>query len=86
MIRRPPLKPTDLMPWGPYKGTPMGKLPLDHLLWLREQSWLQDWPAIHAYVQTRKKELDGSFGAIVRPDDQDQPASTFEDYLRWRGS
>ena len=81
MIRRPPLLPTDPRPWGQHKGTAMRDLPIAHLVWLRDQPWLLDWPEIYAYVQTRQKEIEA---AEVHPEDEGGPPhfSTYEEYLR----
>lgn len=70
---------TDPMPWGEFKGTPMGELPLTYLDFLLRQPWLRDWPAIHGYVTSRKDEVIAARPKIEAPKDLD----TFDDYLKW---
>ena len=38
------------MPWGDHKGTPIGQVPSDYLLWLFKQTWIKEWPDLHAYL------------------------------------
>ena len=48
----------DPMPFGKYKGTPMGQLEASYLDWLRDQKWIGDWPTVKAYLDNNKKEID----------------------------
>lgn len=38
-----------LMPWGKYKGIPIGEVPAEYLLWLYEEKGIHD-PKVHSYV------------------------------------
>lgn len=47
-----------LMPFGKYKGTPMGKVPAEYLDWLIGQKWISDWPQVEKYILDNKKIID----------------------------
>lgn len=36
----------------------MKSVPLDHLAWLRAQPWIRDYPAMFAYIESRKADID----------------------------
>jgi hypothetical protein len=40
----------DPMPFGKYKGIPMGEVPSDYLDWLIGQDWIYQWPDVEAYI------------------------------------
>lgn len=40
-LNKKPLKDTDLMPWGKYKGWMLGKVPADYFIWLNDQQKVQ---------------------------------------------
>ena len=85
VIKRPPCSPDDALPWGIHKGVAIKDVPVAYLAWLRAQSWIGDYPAIFAYLETRKAELD-SFTASQSPVAGAAVSfSNYEDYLRLRG-
>lgn len=69
------------MPFGPHRGAPMRDVPVEHLAWLRSQSWLKDWPAVAAYVALHQKRIDS---ALPEPRTDDRGGfSSYDDYLRY---
>ena len=69
------------MPWGTHKGTPMGKVPPDYLLWLFKQDWIRDWPDVHDYLVANQT-------ALLQEDAKENPTSTdgfdsLDDYMRY---
>jgi hypothetical protein len=77
--RRNPLKATDPMPFGQFKGKPMGELPMDYLDFLLKQTWLRDWRDVYGYVMSREKEILAARPQLETP----KTLTTYEDYLRW---
>lgn len=73
------LKDDDPMPWGQYRGIKMGSLPLTYLDFLLRQPWLPDWPAVHAYVTSRRTEVEAARPKTETP----KTLETFDDYLKW---
>lgn len=67
------------MPFGELKGTRMRDIPIVYLDFLLRQSWLPDWPRVHGYVLSRKKEIEAARPAMPKP----ETLTTFDDYLRW---
>lgn len=69
------------MPWGTHKGTPMGEVPADYLLWLFKQTWIRDWPDIHTYLVENQAAL------LSEQDDEDASATdgfkSLDDYERY---
>lgn len=41
---------TDPMPFGKYKGRRMQDVPSGYLDWLLGQDWIDEWPAVKAYI------------------------------------
>lgn len=77
--RRDPLTDESPMPFGQFKGTPMGRLPMAYLDFLLRQGWLPSWPAVHAYVSSRKDEIVASRPKSETP----KTLTTYDEYLRW---
>ena len=78
-MKRAPISPDAPMPWGEFRGVRMRDLQLSYLDFLLRQSWLPDWPAIHAYVKSREAEI-----VAARPKlEQPRTLTTFDDYMRW---
>lgn len=74
-----------VLPWGDHQGKALKDAPVDYLMWLFEQRWIQSWPGLYAYLETRREEL-----IQKRADDPHAPqptdSTTYEDYLRdYRG-
>jgi len=84
----PPSPWTDqtLMPWGKHKGSKLVDIPPAYLLWLFEQTWIKDYPGLHAYLKKNEdllmseKNEDRSFS----PDDDS--FRDFDDYKNYRGN
>jgi hypothetical protein len=77
--KRKVLTAEDPMPFGQFKGTPMGKLPLTYLDFLLRQVWLKEWPHVEAYVSSRKSEVEAARPKVETP----KFLTTFDDYLKW---
>lgn len=77
--KKPPLTHDSPMPFGQFKGTPMGKLRMDYLDFLLRQDWLPSWPAVHVYVTSRRKEIEAARPRVSTP----KTMTTYEEYLRW---
>lgn len=45
------------MPFGKYKGIEMVCLPPSYVFWLLRQEWIDDWPAVAAYLREHKDEF-----------------------------
>jgi len=45
------------MPFGKHKGELMSDVPNGYLRWLSEQSWITDWPDLHAYLEDNEEAL-----------------------------
>jgi hypothetical protein len=73
------------MPWGQHRGVPLKDVPLTYLLWLRSQTWIKDYPAMWAYLGTRKAELDAVQAAESPVANAAATFSSYEDYLTMRG-
>lgn len=62
--RNTPLTDADMMPFGlkhgPRSNDPrkLGDVPADYLLWIGEQSWIGDWPALKTYIETNRTRLE----------------------------
>ncbi len=69
------------MPWGEFKGKPVGELPLTYLDFLLRQGWLEDWPRLFAYVKSRETEIVASRPTAAH--EQPKVLRTFEDYIKW---
>lgn len=69
------------MPWGKHKGTKMGKVPHDYLLWLLRQDWITDWPDVHAYLIENQSVLLAEASA-EQPEGSDGFTS-YDDYMRY---
>lgn len=52
-----PLTEDDPMPFGKYRGKPLCCIPASYLLWVFEQSWARDWPALQDYVEENFEDL-----------------------------
>lgn len=85
VIKRDPVPPYFVMPWGVHAGVEIQKVPVSYLVWLRAQFWISDYPAIYAYLQTRKAELDAAAAAESPVANATATFSSYEDYLRVRG-
>lgn len=48
----------EIMPFGNFKGKPMGDLSPKYIKWLVEQEWLDKWPTVALYARQRHKELE----------------------------
>jgi hypothetical protein len=48
----------DPMPFGKYKGEPIGEVPAEYLDWLHGQEWLASWPRVKKYIESNRKLLD----------------------------
>ncbi len=68
-----------------HKGVPIKDVPVAYLAWLRAQSWIGDYPAIFAYLETRKAELDKSIADATPVASAAATFSSYEDYLKIRG-
>jgi len=44
---------TTIMPWGCYRGTPLGQIRPSYLALLSKQAWIGEWPELAAYIATR---------------------------------
>ena len=68
------------MPWGEHKGTPIGEVPGDYLLWLFRQKWIKDWPDVHAYLVENQ-------AALLQEDEEDRGGTdgfeSLDDYMKW---
>jgi hypothetical protein len=84
VIERAPVPPDFPLQWGVHKGVAIKAVPLTYLVWLRAQSWITDYPAIHAYLQTRKAELDTAAAAESPVANAAATFSSYEDYLKVR--
>lgn len=85
MITRPPVPPDYAMPWGAHAGVAIKDVPVSYLVWLRAQFWIKDYPAIYAYLETRKAELDAAVEAAGPVENAAATFSTYETYLKIRG-
>ena len=68
------------MPWGDHKGTPIGQVPSDYLLWLFKQTWIRDWPDVHDYLVANQ--------AALMSEQDEEPGgqdgfSSLDDYYRY---
>lgn len=77
--RRVPLTATDPMPFGQFKGKPLGELPMDYLDYLYRQPWLKDWRSLWSYVLSREQEIIAARPKIETP----KTLTSYDDYLRW---
>lgn len=73
------------MPWGIHKGTPLEKVPADHLLWLFKQPWIKDWPDLHDYLVENQ-------AALLKESEEEQDATqrrnaqgfaSLDDYMKY---
>jgi len=48
----------DPFPFGKHKGKPYGKVPAGYLDVLDGQKWLDEWPAVKAYIRANRKAID----------------------------
>jgi len=85
VIKRDPVPPDWPLPWGTHKDVAIKDVPVSYLVWLRAQFWISDYPAIYAYLQTRKAELDAAAAAESPVANATATFSSYEDYLRVRG-
>jgi len=46
------------MPFGKYKGTPLGNVPASYLLWLYDESSKDAFPALRTYLEKNKRALE----------------------------
>lgn len=46
------------MPFGKYKGTPLGNVPARYLLWLYDESSKDAFPALRKYLEANKRALE----------------------------
>lgn len=51
-----------LMPFGKYKGTPIGKVPASYLDWLIGQDWIDQWPDVEQYIEDNKGIIEQELG------------------------
>lgn len=72
-----------LMPWGVHKGKKLSELPASYLLWLYEQTWIKDWPGLHAYLKKNEDLLMDERRDGSHPDD-DEDLRSYEDYKNHR--
>lgn len=68
------------MPWGEHKGTAIGEVPGDYLLWLFRQPWIKDWPDVHDYLVANQ-------AALLQEDEEDKGGTdgfeSLDDYMKW---
>lgn len=69
------------MPWGEHKGTPMGDVPHDYLLWLFKQPWIKDWTDVHDYLVKNQAAL------LAEQEEESGPPgggfNSLDDYMRY---
>lgn len=51
------MKDEDPIPFGKYKGAPIGEVPADYLLWFLAQDWSKKWPQVEAYCIEKEQQL-----------------------------
>lgn len=77
---------TTRMPWGKHKGKQLKEIPAAYLLYLYEQTWIKDWPGLHAYL---KKNEDLLMKEKVENDDRrydEEGFQSYDDYKNYRGN
>lgn len=42
--------PTDLFPFGEYKGVPFRDVDPDYLLYIYDMPWIEEWPGVFSYI------------------------------------
>lgn len=57
-FRAMPLTDNDPMPFGKFKNEAMKNVPASYLDWVSGQSWISDWPAVAAYIEANRKDID----------------------------
>ncbi len=67
------------MPWGDHKGTLMGQVPGEYLLWLFQQKWIKEWPALHTYLVDNQN----AFIMETEEDSRVEGFESLEDYMRF---
>jgi hypothetical protein len=73
------------MPWGKHKGKPLKELPADYLLWLYEQPWIKDWPALYGYLKKNEDLLMAEKQQEMIDDDDHRGFDSYQDYRNHRG-
>lgn len=72
-----------VMPWGQHKQKKLKDIPASYMLWLYEQTWIKDWPGLHAYLKKNEDLLMAE--KVEDQDDRDDgDARTFDDYKNYR--
>ncbi|MCP4899928.1 MAG: hypothetical protein GY906_23415 [bacterium] len=75
------------MPWGEHRGTLLKDIPASYLLWLFEQTWIRDWPPLHAYLKKHEDQLmqERAQRDEQRMDNDEDGFTSFKDYEDYRG-
>lgn len=64
------------MKWGKHKGELLKDIPPDYFMWLKEQSWLPQWPQLAAYIEENAE----SFKAEQKEEDEDDETKGYTSY------
>ncbi len=69
------------MPWGKNKGTPLKDIPPDYFIWLKEQSWLPQWPQLAAYIEKNADAFKAEKEEEKNEDDETKGYTSYQDFL-----
>ncbi len=74
------------MPWGKHKGEKLMDVPASYLLWLFEQTWIKDYPGLHAYLKKNEDLLMSEKNEDRSCSPDDDSFRDFDDYKNYRGN